>query len=139
MKRAVVTTAFGEPWERLLKVTGPRMEDYAKRTAQDFLAIAKPLTEPMQYTKSIIANFMALKGYEQITFFDADVLVPAVRKIWPLNKYDPPAQMFATTVLEVGEFTRNVRVTIVSHTPTDEPGTVSTYTPLALNTWPLKV
>ena len=77
MKRAVVTTAFGEPWERLLKVTGPRMEDYAKRTGQDFLAIAKPLTEPMQYTKSIIANFMALKGYEQITFFDADVLVAA--------------------------------------------------------------
>lgn len=77
MKRAVVTTAFGDKWEELLKVTQPRMDAYAKRTGQDFLAIAKPLTEPAQYTKSVIANFMATKGYEQITFLDADVLVTA--------------------------------------------------------------
>jgi len=77
VKRAVVTTAFGVKWEELLKVTQPRMDAYAKRTGQDFLAIAKPLTEPMQYTKSVIANFMATKGYEQITFLDADVLVTA--------------------------------------------------------------
>lgn len=75
MKRAVVTWADGAKWEKLGKFTFPRMEDYAKRTEQDFLAIAKALTEPGQYTKSVIANLMATKGYEQVTFFDADVLV----------------------------------------------------------------
>ena len=77
MKRAVVTWVDGAKWEELGKVTFPRMEDYAKRTGQDFLAIAKALTEPPQYTKSVIANFMATKGYAQVTFFDADVLVAA--------------------------------------------------------------
>jgi hypothetical protein len=77
VKRAVVTWVDGAKWEELAKITFPRMESYAKRTEQDFIAIAKALTDPPQYTKSVIANFMATKGLEQVTFFDADVLIAA--------------------------------------------------------------
>ena len=76
MKSCVVTTAFGDDWiEKILKLTRPRMEDYCKRTQQDFISIEKPLAHPVQYSKSILGNIMVTKGYDQVTFLDCDVLV----------------------------------------------------------------
>jgi hypothetical protein len=49
MKRALVTQAFGDKWQELLKITQPRMEAYAKRNAIDFMAIEKPIIQPVQY------------------------------------------------------------------------------------------
>jgi hypothetical protein len=70
MKSCVVTQAFGDGWLKILELTRPRMEDYCKRTEQDFISIEKPLAEPVQYTKSVLGNLMATKGYEKVTFFD---------------------------------------------------------------------
>jgi len=75
MKSCVVTQAFGDKWMEILSLTRPRMEDYCKRTQQDFISIEKPLTEPVQYSKLVIANIMVARGYDQVTFFDCDVLV----------------------------------------------------------------
>ena len=75
MKKVVVTQAFGDDWLEVLKLTRPRMEAYCKRHEQDFISIEKPLAHPVQYTKLVIGNIMATRGYDQVTFFDADVLV----------------------------------------------------------------
>lgn len=75
MKSCVVTQAFGDGWLKILELTRPRMEDYCKRTEQDFISIEKPLAEPVQYTKSILGNLMATRGYEKVTFFDCDILI----------------------------------------------------------------
>ncbi len=75
MKKVVVTQAFGDKWLEMLALTKPRMEDYCKRTQNDFISIEKPLVEPVQYTKLVIANIMVTRGYEQVTFFDCDVLI----------------------------------------------------------------
>ena len=75
MKSCVVTQAFGDQWLEVLALTKPRMEAYCKRTEQDFISIEKPLAHPVQYTKLVIGNLMATRGYDQVTFLDADVLV----------------------------------------------------------------
>ena len=75
MKKAVVSQSLGENWNKIRDLTRPRMESYCKRHGQDFISIEKPLTEPVQYTKLVIANLMATRKYEVITFFDCDVLV----------------------------------------------------------------
>lgn len=75
MKKALVTQAFGDEWAKVLALTRPRMESYCKRHSIDFVSIEKPLAEPCQYSKSAIGNIMATKGYDQVTFMDADVLV----------------------------------------------------------------
>ena len=75
MKKVVVTQAFGDDWQEVLKLTRPRMEAYCKRTEQDFISIEKPLADPVQYTKLVIGNIMATRGYDQVTFLDCDVLV----------------------------------------------------------------
>ena len=75
MKKAVVTQAFGDKWLEILKLTRPRMEAYCQRHGQDFISIEKPLVEPVQYTKLVIANLMATRKYEVVTFLDCDVLV----------------------------------------------------------------
>ena len=77
MKKALVTQAFGDDWKKILNLTQPRMEAYCKRHQIDFIALEKPLVEPVQYSKSAIGNIMATKGYGQVTFLDADVLVAA--------------------------------------------------------------
>ena len=77
MKQAMVTQSFGEDWQKILDLTRPRMEAYCKRHNCDFILIDKPLTHPMQYSKSAIGNIMATKGYDQVTFVDADVLITA--------------------------------------------------------------
>jgi len=75
MKKGLVTQAFGDDWKKILELTQPRMEAYCKRHKIDFMALEKPLVEPVQYSKSAIGNIMATKGYEQITFVDCDVLI----------------------------------------------------------------
>lgn len=76
MKSCVVTQAFGDGWiNKILPLTRPRMEAYCKRTEQDFISIEKPLAEPVQYSKLVIGNLMAARGYEKVTFFDCDVLI----------------------------------------------------------------
>jgi hypothetical protein len=75
MKKGLVTQAFGDDWKKILELTQPRMEAYCKRHKMDFMALDKPLVEPVQYSKSAIGNIMATKGYEQITFVDCDVLI----------------------------------------------------------------
>lgn len=76
MKSCVVTQAFGDGWiNKILPLTRPRMEEYCKRTQQDFISIEKPLAEPVQYSKLVIGNLMAARGYEKVTFFDCDVLI----------------------------------------------------------------
>lgn len=75
MKSCVVTQALGDQWLEVLALTKPRMEAYCKRTGQDFISIEKPLAHPVQYTKLVIGNLMATRGYDQVTFLDADVLV----------------------------------------------------------------
>ncbi len=75
VKSCVVTQALGEEWAEVLKITKPRMEEYCKRTQQDFIAIETPLAHPVQYTKLVLGNIMATRGYDQATFLDADVLV----------------------------------------------------------------
>ena len=75
MKKALVTQAFGDDWKKILNLTQPRMEAYCQRHQIDFIALEKPLVEPVQYTKSAIGNIMATKGYEQVAFVDADVLI----------------------------------------------------------------
>ena len=75
MKSCVVTQALGDQWLEVLNLTKPRMEAYCKRTEQDFISIEKPLAHPVQYTKLVIGNLMATRGYDQVTFLDADVLV----------------------------------------------------------------
>jgi lipopolysaccharide biosynthesis glycosyltransferase len=75
MKSCVVTQALGEEWAEVLKITKPRMEEYCKRTQQDFIALETPLAHPVQYTKLVLGNIMATRGYDQATFLDADVLV----------------------------------------------------------------
>jgi lipopolysaccharide biosynthesis glycosyltransferase len=75
MKSCVVTQALGDQWLEVLALTRPRMEAYCKRTEQDFISIEKPLAHPVQYTKLVIGNLMATRGYDQVTFLDADVLV----------------------------------------------------------------
>jgi len=69
MKSCVVTQALGDKWvEKILPLTRPRMEAYCKRTEQDFISIEKPLADPVQYTKLVIGNIMATRGYDQVTF-----------------------------------------------------------------------
>ena len=75
MKSCVVTQALGDPWLEVLELTRPRMEEYCKRTEQDFVSIEKPLAHPPQYTKLVIGNLMATREYDQVTFLDADILV----------------------------------------------------------------
>ena len=76
MKKVVVTQALGDKWlDKILKLTRPRMESYCQRHGQDFISIEKPLVEPVQYTKLVIANLMATRKYEVVTFLDCDVLV----------------------------------------------------------------
>ena len=75
MKKVVITQAFGDKWMEILKLTRPRMEAYCQRHGQDFISIEKPLVEPVQYTKLVIANLMATRKYEVVTFLDCDVLV----------------------------------------------------------------
>ena len=75
MKSCVVTQALGDQWLEVLALTKPRMEAYCKRTEQDFISIEKPLAHPPQYTKLVIGNLMATRGYDQATFFDADILI----------------------------------------------------------------
>ena len=75
MKKALVTQAFGNDWKKILDLTRPRMEAYCQRHQIDFIALEKPLAEPVQYTKSAIGNIMATKGYEQVTFVDSDILI----------------------------------------------------------------
>ena len=75
MKKVVITQAFGDKWLEILKLTRPRMEAYCQRHGQDFISIEKPLVEPVQYTKLVIANLMATRKYEVVTFLDCDVLV----------------------------------------------------------------
>ena len=75
MKKALVTQAFGDDWKKILELTRPRMEAYCQRHKIDFIALEKPLVEPVQYTKSAIGNIMATKGYDQVTFVDSDVLI----------------------------------------------------------------
>ena len=75
MKSCVVTQALGDGWLNILELTRPRMEDYCKRTGQDFISIEKPLADPVQYTKLILGNLMVTRGYDQVTFFDCDVLI----------------------------------------------------------------
>lgn len=75
MKKVVITQAFGDKWMEILKLTKPRMESYCKRHGQDFISIEKPLAEPVQYTKSVIGNIMATRGYDVATFLDCDVLI----------------------------------------------------------------
>lgn len=75
MRKALVTQAFGDDWKKILDLTRPRMEAYCERHKIDFIALEKPLVEPVQYTKSAIGNIMATKGYDQVTFVDSDVLI----------------------------------------------------------------
>ena len=75
MKQALVTQSFGDEWKKITDLTKPRMEAYCQRHGVDFILIDKPLTNPAQYSKSAIGNIMATKGYEQVTFVDADVLI----------------------------------------------------------------
>jgi len=75
MKKVVVTQAFGDDWLEVLNLTRPRMEAYCKRHEQDFISIEKPLAHPVQYSKLIIPHLMTTKGYDVVTFLDADVLV----------------------------------------------------------------
>lgn len=75
MRKALVTQAFGDEWKKILDLTRPRMEAYCQRHQIDFIALEKPLTDPVQYSKSAIGNIMATKGYDQVTFVDSDVLI----------------------------------------------------------------
>lgn len=75
MKSCVVTTAFGDEWAKIAAKTKPRMEEYCKRHGHDFISLEKPLVEPVQYTKLVIGNILATRGYEVATFFDCDVLI----------------------------------------------------------------
>jgi hypothetical protein len=75
MKKALVTQAFGDEWKKILDLTKPRMEAYCQRHQIDFIALEKPLVEPVQYSKSAIGNIMATKGYDQVTFVDSDILI----------------------------------------------------------------
>jgi hypothetical protein len=56
MKSCVITQALGDEWLEVLALTKPRMEEYCKRTEQDFISIEKPLAHPPQYTKLDIAR-----------------------------------------------------------------------------------
>lgn len=102
MKRALVTQAFGDDWQKILSITQPRMEAYAKRYAIDFMAIDKPVTQPVQYSKLAIGNIMLARGYEQVMFLDADVLV--TNDCEDLGSPDSEGSKHFFCALDEGEF-----------------------------------
>jgi hypothetical protein len=46
MKRAVVTMSFGTEWDKVLSLTQPRIEDFAKRNQIDFILINRSVMDP---------------------------------------------------------------------------------------------
>ena len=75
MKRAVVTMAFGTEWDKVLALTQPRIEDFAKRNEIDFILMNRSVMDPKDYNKSLLANILVGRGYEQCIYIDCDCLV----------------------------------------------------------------
>jgi len=75
MKRAVVTMAFGTEWEKILELTHPRIDAFAKRNKMDFIVMNRSVMDPMDYNKSMIAHILVTKKYDQVIYIDCDCLV----------------------------------------------------------------
>lgn len=75
MKRAVVTMAFGTEWEKILELTHPRIDAFAKRNKMDFIVMNRSVMDPMDYNKSMIAHILVTKNYDQVIYIDCDCLV----------------------------------------------------------------
>ncbi len=71
---ALVTVAFGETGQKLLDVTGPYMEAYAKKYSMDFLVLNWP-GHPDWPISGKFQIARALDHYERSVYVDADVLL----------------------------------------------------------------
>lgn len=76
MKTVVVTLAVGRQAQRLLSISGPIFEGYARRIGADFRVIDSPRISP---TFPMAAKFQCGKylevGWDRLIYFDADVLL----------------------------------------------------------------
>lgn len=76
MKTAVMTVAIGDSWKRILEVSGPTIEAYARRIGADYVPITqeKFKTQLHAYEKLRVRELLAGE-YERVTVIDADCLV----------------------------------------------------------------
>jgi hypothetical protein len=71
--RLVLTIAIGPKFSKLLELTRPRMEAYARRCGADFLALSNPMFDQWQREK--FRTFELAQQYDQTLFVDADVVI----------------------------------------------------------------
>jgi hypothetical protein len=57
MKRAVVTMSFGTEWDKVLSLTQPRIEDFAKRNQIDFILINRSVMDPKTITSRLLETY----------------------------------------------------------------------------------
>ena len=72
-KRVVVTLASGSS-QRTFALTGPRMQEYAKRVNADFLVLQHTQREPPHFGKFEVLT-AARAAYDPILFLDADIWI----------------------------------------------------------------
>ena len=68
MKKALVTQAFGDEWKKILELTQPRMEAYCKRHKIDFIALEKPLVDPVKELLDKAIHLLCVKAEDD--FYD---------------------------------------------------------------------
>ena len=75
MGRVIYTVVIGQAIERLARLTLPRMQRYADRCGADLVIYQKNTTDGPHFSKfdAIIQGYE--RGYEQLLFLDADILV----------------------------------------------------------------
>lgn len=93
-KRALVTLAIGDAYEKLGRVTHPSLIAYAKKNNAEFIVINKPkyVDKLKLLTYEKLQVWELLDGrYDQIAFVDTDILIapdaPSVFDMCPLDTF----------------------------------------------------
>lgn len=92
MKRAIVTYAAGAH-EGLLEVARPTYEDFARRHGYDFV-VGQQLTDMPPAWNKIPLLLYALQRYEEVVWFDCDLVVVNPLEDFPPMSPDPGRQVF---------------------------------------------
>lgn len=94
LKRALVTLAIGDAYEKLGRITHPSLSAYAKRNDAEFIVIDKPkyVGKLKLLTYEKLQVWELLDGrYDQIVFVDTDILIapdaPSVFDMCPLDTF----------------------------------------------------
>ena len=69
----VLTIAVGAEYQRMLEISGPRMQAYARKIGADFIAIDKCESTTPHWEKFKVFNL--LSKYERIIYVDVDTLI----------------------------------------------------------------